>query len=53
MEVKEQRLEQDMEQWTDSKLGKEYVRAECYHPASLTYLQSTSCEMLRWMTHKL
>ena len=46
-------LEQDMEQWPGSKLGKEYVKAKCYHPASLTYLQSTSCEMLRWMTHKL
>ena len=45
--------EQDTEQWTGSKLGKEYVKAKCYHPASLTYLQSTSCEMLRWMTLKL
>ena len=53
MQAKKQQLEQDMEQWTGSKLGKEYVKAKCYHPASLTYLQSTSCEMLRWMTLKL
>ena len=37
--------EPDMEQWTDSKLGKEYVKAVYCHPAYLTYMQSTSCEM--------
>ena len=31
------------EQWTGSKLGKEYVKAACCHPAYLTYMQSTSC----------
>ena len=35
--------EQDMEQWTGSKLGKEYVKAVYCHPA---YLQSTSGKML-------
>ena len=35
-----------MEQWTASKLGKEYIKAVYCHPAYLTYMQSTSCEML-------
>ena len=43
----------DMEQWTGSKLGKEYVKAVYSHPAYLTYMQSTSCEMLGWIKHKL
>ena len=42
-----------MEQQTGSKLGKEYVKAAYCHPADLTYMQSTSCEMLGWMKHKL
>jgi len=42
-----------MEQQSDSKLGKEYVKAVYCHPAYLTYMQSTSCKMLGWMTHKL
>ena len=42
-----------MEQWTGSKLGKEYVKAVYCHFAYLTYMQSTSCEMLDWMKHKL
>ena len=42
-----------MEQWTGSKLGKEYVKAVYYHRAYLTYRQSTSCEVLGWMKHKL
>ena len=42
-----------MEQWTGSRLGKEYVKAVYCHPAYLTYMQSTSCEMLDWMKHKL
>ena len=41
MQVKKQQLELDMEQWTDSKLGKEYVKALYCHPAYLTYMQST------------
>ena len=42
-----------MEQQTGSKLGKEYGKAIYCHPAYLTYMQSTSCEMLGWMKHKL
>ena len=42
-----------MEQWTGSKSGKEYFKAVYCHPAYLTYMQSTSCEMLGWMKHKL
>ena len=53
MQVKKQQLERDIEQWTGSKLGKEYVKAVYCHPAYLTYMQSTSCEMLGWMKHKL
>ena len=41
-----------MEQWTGSKLGKEYDRAVYCHPTYLTYMQSTSCEMLGGMNHK-
>ena len=41
------------EQETGSKSGKEYVKAAYSHPAYLTYTQSTSCEMLGWMKHKL
>ena len=51
--MKKQQLELDMEQQTGSKLGKEYVKAVYCHPAYLTYMQSTSCEMLGWMKHKL
>ena len=53
MEVKKQQLQLDMERQTGSKLGKEYVKAVYCHPAYLTYRQSTSCEMLGWMKHKL
>ena len=53
MQVKKQQLEPDMEQQTSSNLGKEYVKAAYYHPAYLTYMQSTSCEMPGWMKHKL
>ena len=53
MQVRKQQLELDMEQWTCSKLGKEYVKAVYSHPAYLTYMQSTSCEMLGWIKHKL
>ena len=53
MQVKKQQLEPDMEQQTGSKLGKEYVKSVYCHPAYLTYMQSTSCEMLGWMKHKL
>ena len=53
MQVKKQQLEPDMEQWTGSKLGKEYIKAVYCHLAYLTYMQSTSCEMPGWMKHKL
>ena len=42
-----------MEQWTGSKLEKEYIKAVYCHPAYLTYVKSTSCEMLGWMKNKL
>ena len=42
-----------MEQWTGSKLGKEYVKSVYCHRANLTCMQSTSCEMAGWMKHKL
>ena len=53
MQVRKQQLELDMEQQTDSKLGKEYIKAIYRHPAYLTYMQSTSCEIWGWMKHKL
>ena len=53
MQDKKQQLELDMEQWTDSKLGKEYVKAVYCHPVYLTYMQSTSSETLGWKKHKL
>ena len=53
MQVKKQQLELDMDQQAGSKLGKEYIKAVYYHPAYLTSIQSTSCEMLGWMKHKL
>ena len=40
-----------IEHQTGFKLGKEYVKAVYCHPAYLTYMQSTSCEMLGWMKH--
>ena len=53
MQVKKQQLQPDMEQWTGSRLGEEYVKAVYCHLAYLTYMQSTSCEMPSWMKHKL
>ena len=53
MQVKKQQLELDMEQKTGSKLGKEYIKAIFFHPAYLTYMQSTSCKMPGWMKDKL
>ena len=52
MQVRKQQLELDVEQWTGSKLGKEYDKAVYFHPAYLTSMQST-CEMPGWMKHKL
>ena len=53
MWVKKQQLELDMKQQTGFKSGNEYVKAVYCHPAYLTYMQSTSCEMPGWMKHKL
>ena len=53
MQVKKQQLESDMKQQTGSTSGKEYVKAVYCHPAYLTSMKSTSCEMLGWMKHKL
>ena len=52
MQVKKQQLQLDMEQWTGSKLGEEYIKAEYCHPTYL-FMQNTSREMLGWKTHKL
>ena len=53
MQVKKQQLELDMEKWTGSKLGKEYVKAVYCHPGYSTYMQSMSGKMLGWMKHRL
>ena len=53
MQVKKQQLEPGMEQQTGSKMGKEYLKAVYCHPTYLTYVQSTSCEMLGLMNFKL
>ena len=53
MWVKKQQLEPYMKQQIGSKLGKEYDKAIYCHPAYLTYMQSTSCEMSGWMNHRL
>ena len=42
MQIRKEHLELDMEQQTGSKLGLEYIKAVYYHPAYLTYMQSTS-----------
>ena len=49
----EQQLELDMEQHTGLKLRKEYVKSLYFHPVYLTYMQSTSCQKLGGMNHKL
>ena len=53
MQVKKQQLELDIEHQIGSKLGKEYIKAVYCHPAYLTDVKSTSCEMLGWKKHKL
>ena len=49
-----------MQQWTGSKLGKEYVKAVYCHPAYLTYMQSevkvvqsclTLCDPMDYAVH--
>ena len=52
MQIKKQQLEPDMEQWTETKLEKNIKALHC-HFAYLTSMQSTACEMLGWMKHKL
>ena len=53
IQVKKQQLELDMEQWTGSNLGKEYIKSVYCLPAYLTSMHSTSWETLGWMKHKL
>ena len=53
MRAKKQELEPDREKLTGSKLGKEYDKTVSCHPAYLTYMEGTSCDMLGWMNHKL
>ena len=53
MQVKKQQLDPDMEKQIGSKLGKEYVKAVYCHSAYLTYMQSTSRDVLDRMKHKL
>jgi len=51
--IRRQQVELDMEQLTGSKLREEYDKAVYGHPTYLTSMQSTSCEMLGWMNHRL
>ena len=53
MQVRKQQLELDMEKQTGSKSRKKSVKAVYCHPAYLTSMQNTSCEMQGWMNHKL
>ena len=53
MQVRKQQLELDIEKQTGSKSGKKYVKVVYCNPAYVTYIQSTSCEMLGWRKHKL
>ena len=53
MRVKKQQLECNMEQLTGSKLGKEYDKTVYCYPVYLTYVQSTSCKILGWMSYEL
>ena len=53
MQVEKQQLESDMEQWTSLKLKKEYIKAMYFHPAYVTYIQSTSSKIPDWTKHKL
>ena len=49
MQFRKQQLELDVEKWTGSKLGKEYVKGLYCHPAYLTYMQGSiqfSCSVM-------
>ena len=52
MQIKKQ-VKPDMEQWTDEKLSKEYIKTVYCLPAYLTSIQSTSCDMPHWRNHNL
>ena len=52
MQIKKQQLELDMEPWTGSKSGKEYVKAVYCHPAYLTHMQTILYEMPGWTKHR-
>ena len=49
----QEETEPDVEQQTGLKLGKEYVKAICCHPAYLTCMQRTSCKMPGWIKLKV
>ena len=49
----QEETEPDMEHQTGSKLGKEYIKAVYSYLAYLTYMQSTSWEMLGCRKHNL
>ena len=51
MQVERQLLELEMEQWTGSKLEKEYANTVYCHPTYLTSLQSASCKILQSFLH--
>ena len=53
MQARKEELELDLEQQTGSQKRKKHIKAIYCHPAYLTYMQSTSCEMLGWMKYKL
>ena len=53
MHLRKQQLELDTKQQAGSKSRKEYIKTVYCHPAYLTYMQNTSCEMPGWMKHKL
>ena len=53
MQAKKQYFELDREQWTGSKLGKEYANAVYCHPAYLTSMKNISCKMPGWIKHRL
>ena len=53
MKAKKQQLVPVMDQQIGSKLERKYVKTVYCHPAYLTSMESTSCEMLGWMTQEL
>ena len=53
MQVKKQQLEQDIQQQTGSKSGKEYIKAVYCYSTYLIHMQTTSCKMPDWLKHKL